>query len=262
MVLQQLQNYWNTLASSGDARSKDLPFVKEPTFVIIASIGYFLMVTYGPRFMATRNPLETRKAMIAYNAFSVAFSIWMMWEFIVCSFFNPDFTLLCHDLDENDTSAMSMRLVRAHWWYFFSKFIEFLDTLFFVVRKKNNQVSFLHVYHHLSMLSLQWCVVKYVPGGVSFLGPLVNCFIHALMYAYYMLAAFGPHMQKYLWWKRYLTRMQMIQFIALFIYLSNSLREGCKYWDGFAIVTLTYFASLFYLFNAFFNQSYRKVKGN
>jgi len=40
-----------------------------------------------------------------------------------------------------------------------------IDTLFFVVRKKNNQVSFLHVYHHASMFSLGWIGVKWVAGG-------------------------------------------------------------------------------------------------
>ena len=47
----------------------------------------------------------------------------------------------------------------------------------------------------------------------AYFGPLCNCFIHTLMYAYYMLAAFGPHMQKYLWWKKYLTRMQMVRLL-------------------------------------------------
>ena len=30
------------------------------------------------------------------------------------------------------------------------------------------------------------------------------------MYSYYLFAAFGPRFQKYLWWKKYLTVMQMV----------------------------------------------------
>lgn len=30
------------------------------------------------------------------------------------------------------------------------------------------------------------------------------------MYSYYGLAALGPQYQKYLWWKRYLTRIQLV----------------------------------------------------
>lgn len=35
---------------------------------------------------------------------------------------------------------------------------------FFILRKKNNQVTFLHVYHHASMCVLWWMVCKWIPG--------------------------------------------------------------------------------------------------
>ena len=34
--------------------------------------------------------------------------------------------------------------------------------------------------------------------------------IHTMMYFYYLCAALGPWMQPYLWWKRYLTTLQVI----------------------------------------------------
>merc|ERR1719494_1638355 len=145
--------------------------------------------------MQNKQAFGLRNMLIVYNGFSVALSIWMMYEFFVCSFLNPGFNLFCEDMDENDRSPTTMRLINVHWWYFLSKVIEFMDTFFFVLRKKNNQISFLHVYHHTSMLLLQWSLVKYIPGGVSYFGPMLNCFIHTLMYAYYGLAAIGPHMQ-------------------------------------------------------------------
>ena len=37
---------------------------------------------------------------------------------------------------------------------------------------------------------------------------VINSCIHVLMYGYYFLAALGPRVQRYLWWKRYLTRLQ------------------------------------------------------
>jgi elongation of very long chain fatty acids protein 7 len=33
-----------------------------------------------------------------------------------------------------------------------------------------------------------------------------------------MLAAMGPQVQKYLWWKKYLTILQMVQFVAAFVH--------------------------------------------
>ncbi|CAG2118166.1 unnamed protein product, partial [Medioppia subpectinata] len=38
------------------------------------------------------------------------------------------------------------------------------------------------------------------------------------MYSYYLLSAFGPQIQPYLWWKRYITRLQLIQFALLIVY--------------------------------------------
>jgi len=256
-------NYWQNLVTSGDSRSNNLLFVQDPTVVICAATGYLIMVISGPSFMEKRNPLQLRKVLIGYNFFSVLFSVWMMWEFFVCSFLNPDFNLFCQDMDEKDESPMTLRLVRAHWWYFFSKFIEFLDTFFFIVRKKNNQISFLHVYHHVSMLMLQWCLVKYVPGGVSYFGPLLNCFIHALMYTYYMLSAFGPHMQKYLWWKMYLTKMQMLQFIFVLIHTSNAIRCTLTFPRSLMWLQWTYMVTLFALFLKWYLKAYeRKQKEN
>ena len=40
-----------------------------------------------------------------------------------------------------------------------------LDTVFFVLRKKNNQISFLHVYHHATMFPIRWMGIKWVAGG-------------------------------------------------------------------------------------------------
>jgi hypothetical protein len=39
---------------------------------------------------------------------------------------------------------------------------------------------------------------------------IINSFIHIIMYGYYGLSACGPQIQKYLWWKRYLTQAQMV----------------------------------------------------
>lgn len=37
--------------------------------------------------------------------------------------------------------------------------------IFFIMRKKFNQISFLHVYHHATMIFNWWAGVKYVAGG-------------------------------------------------------------------------------------------------
>ena len=45
----------------------------------------------------------------------------------------------------SEPGSPAMRMVAVVYVYYLSKFVEFLDTFFFVARKKFNQVSFLHV---------------------------------------------------------------------------------------------------------------------
>ena len=47
-----------------------------------------------------------------------------------------------------------------------SKLVELLDTVIFIVRRKNDQITFLHVFHHASMFALWWIGVKWVAGGM------------------------------------------------------------------------------------------------
>lgn len=101
-------------------------------------------------------------------------------------------------------------MASAVWWYFFCKLTELLDTVFFVLRKKQRQISFLHLYHHSMMPICGWIGSRFLPGGHGTLLGVINSFIHIIMYSYYMLASMGPQYQKYLWWKRHLTGLQMV----------------------------------------------------
>lgn len=54
------------------------------------------------------------------------------------------------------------------WWYYISKLTEFADTVFFVLRKKDSQVTFLHLYHH-SLTPLEtWILVKFLAGKLYY----------------------------------------------------------------------------------------------
>ncbi|GFU15986.1 elongation of very long chain fatty acids protein, partial [Nephila pilipes] len=45
------------------------------------------------------------------------------------------------------------------WQLYLAKNLELLDTIFFVLRKKYNQISFLHVFHHSVVLLVYWWVL-------------------------------------------------------------------------------------------------------
>jgi hypothetical protein len=62
--------------------------------------------------------------------------------------------------------CVCFQVARVLWWYFFSKAIEMCDTVLMVLRKKNRQVTFLHVFHHSAMLNIWWFVESFIPGGL------------------------------------------------------------------------------------------------
>ncbi|PWA21017.1 hypothetical protein CCH79_00007248, partial [Gambusia affinis] len=248
------------------------------------------MIWVGSRLMRNRKPFEIKIVLIVYNFAMVGLSAYMFYEFLVTSWLS-NYSLLCQPVDYS-TNPLPLRMARVCWWFFFSKIIELLDTvlcffpfclipfvlmslnavvtdiapcvpveqLFFLLRKKNSQLTFLHVYHHGTMIFNWWAGVKYVAGGQSFFIGLVNTFVHIIMYTYYGLSAFGPHMQKHLWWKKYLTMLQLLQFLFFFLHTGYNLITECDFPDSMNIVVFGYVLTLIILFSNFYYQRYTLKK--
>lgn len=69
-----------------------------------------------------------------------------------------------------DSVQFSCKCVGLH------TYILLLLKVFMVLRKKNRQVSFLHVYHHIGMVVAGWIATKYVAGksqGIKHVSPYV-----------------------------------------------------------------------------------------
>ncbi|EAT33534.1 AAEL014190-PA [Aedes aegypti] len=231
-----------------------------PLIMILATYLYFCLYA-GPRWMAKRKPFKLENVLIGYNAVQVLLSIVLVYEGIQGGW-NGHYDWKCQPVDYT-RHPIAMRMARAVWLYYICKVVELLDTVFFVLRKKQNQVSFLHLYHHTLMPVCGFIGVKYFAGGHGTLLGVINSFIHVCMYAYYMLAAMGPKVQQYLWWKRYLTVMQIIQFIIVFYHtLQVQFQPTCGYPKPIAAL-LTLNAGLFiYMFSTFYVRSYlRKSSG-
>lgn len=105
-----------------------------------------------------------------------------------------------------------------------------------------------------------WFGVKFTPGGHSTFFGLLNTFVHIIMYTYYMLAAMGPQMRRYLWWKRYLTTLQMIQFVGIMVHAFQLLFIECEYPRAFVWWIGMHAVMFFFLFKDFYNQSYHSVR--
>ncbi|KAB0355254.1 hypothetical protein FD755_022713, partial [Muntiacus reevesi] len=218
------------------------------------TVLYLLLIWLGNRCMRNRPALSLRGILTLYNLGITLLSAYMLAELILSSW-EGGYNLQCQDL--TSAGEADIRVARVLWWYYFSKLIEFLDTIFFVLRKKTSQITFLHVYHHASMFNIWWCVLNWIPCGQSFFGPTLNSFIHVLMYSYYGLSVF-PSMHRHLWWKKYLTQAQLVQFLLTITHTMSAVVRPCGFPFGCLIFQSSYMMTLVILFLNFYIQTYRK----
>uniref|UniRef100_A0A3Q0R5C2 Elongation of very long chain fatty acids protein n=1 Tax=Amphilophus citrinellus TaxID=61819 RepID=A0A3Q0R5C2_AMPCI len=213
-VWQRVQLFYQGILENGDKRTDNWLLVYSPVPISCVFLCYLIIIWVGPKLMAKRRPANLRPVLIVYNFAMVCLSAYMFYEFTASSWL-AGYSLLCQPVNYSD-SPSAMRMARVCWWFFVSKVIELCDSIFFILRKKNSQVTFLHVYHHATVIFSWWAGVKYVAGGQSFLIGLITSLVHVVMYLYYALAAVGPSMIKYLWWKRHLTTLQLVSMFTLF----------------------------------------------
>ncbi|KAM3868158.1 elongation of very long chain fatty acids protein 7a [Diretmus argenteus] len=230
-----------------------------PQTIIIAAYIYFV-TSLGPRIMENRKGFDLKGVLIVYNFGVVALSLYMAYEFVL-SGWGTGYSFRCDLIDFSD-SPQALRMAATCWLYYFSKFIEMLDTIFFVLRKKNSQVTFLHVYHHSIMPFTWWFGVRFAAGGLGTFHALLNCVVHIIMYTYYGLTAMGPNYQKYLWWKKYLTTVQLIQFAMVTSHISQYFFiKDCDYqFPIFVYIIGSYGLIFLFLFLNFWYHAYTKGK--
>ncbi|KAM6320822.1 LOW QUALITY PROTEIN: very long chain fatty acid elongase 4-like [Aegotheles albertisi] len=254
---EKIQEFYNWILESGDPRTDPWPLVHSSLLVTLLFALYLFVVALGPFYMCKQKPLKLQGLLIAYNLTMMTLSSYMFYEFLVTSVLG-NYSYLCQPVDYSQSELGKRQMARVCWW-FFSKVLELLDTHFFCLCKKQERVTLLHVYHHGTML-FNWSGVKYVPGGQAFFIGMLNSFVRIFMYGYYALASLGPQMHCYLWWKRYLTIMQLCQFVAIAAHSSYNLFTECTFSDGFSTAVFLYILSLVALFLHFYYQTYIRGK--
>lgn len=163
-------------------------------------------------------------------------------------------------VNENDTSEKAMEHIEICHIFLYSRIIELIDTLWIIMRKKNRQITFLHVFHHSFVLLMTWFYLKIAPGGSSAMFPIVNGMVHSIMYVYYILSTFES-VKQYLWWKKYVTTIQLIQFIILGLhFLVAALTPGCQYPRILSVTGLAIACMFFALFITFYRETYTRSK--
>ncbi|CAH1380762.1 unnamed protein product [Tenebrio molitor] len=164
---------------------------------------------------------------------------------------------------EKSQSPEATQALRAHYYYLLLKYFDLVETVFYVLRKKERQISFLHVYHHIGVLGAAWVSGKYFPGGQAAFVALYNTMIHCIMYVYYLFSAWNPNYSIDIWWKKYVTLLQIVQHFLIFIsILPAVVNVNCTYPKGWAAFFTINMGFLVYLFGRFYKNTYLTKKKN
>ncbi|GAB6021147.1 hypothetical protein CHUAL_003778 [Chamberlinius hualienensis] len=251
---------FNNLWESRDLRVDDWKFMGSTRPAVIAVTFYLAVVYIGPKLMANRKPFKLTSSMILYNTFISLINLLVVVQYLIGTF-NRKTIWTCYIDDSKSTDYADIKIAKTAYLLATLKIIEWADTVFFILRKKHNQLTFTHVYHHSVTFLFGWIITRWIPTDASYMSGMFNAAVHIFIYGYYSLAALGPNVQRYLWWKKYITMLEMIQFVVGVIIEAATLIYGCSSHPWIHWLFCLYMISLLFMFMNFYRHTYpQKIK--
>ncbi|XP_017026474.1 very long chain fatty acid elongase F-like [Drosophila kikkawai] len=244
------------MTSSGDP--VQLPLMGSPWSTLIILSAYLLIALKpGRKFMENREPFDLRGVIKVYNLVQILYNSLMLACGLYFLIFLKAYDLSCVHRLPLDHEHKNWERVLAY-AYYFNKYMDLAETIFFLLRKKFRQITFLHVFHHFNLALFGYFYMTFSGyGGVMFPVCLLNVAVHIIMYTYYYLSSVSTKVQASLWWKKYITIVQLVQFLLGFIYFSNTLRRpNCDVSQTVIYPGMLLQISFFVLFGNFYVRAY------
>ncbi|XP_053691107.1 elongation of very long chain fatty acids protein 1-like [Sabethes cyaneus] len=262
LVLRHLfDSYKFFFREYNDPRVEHFPLLGSPWPVLLVIFLYLkICCSWGPKLMEHRKPFCLKSVMNVYNLAQVVINLYIGVIGLNNSYLADDFNGLCEPINQK-VSPSRRKLIFVSYLYFLSKIVDLLDTIFFVLRKKNNQITFLHIYHHAGMIAATYVFSKFISGSHATLLGLINSFVHVIMYFYYFLTSFRPELKNSLWWKKHITQVQLLQFMILMVHFGLPLLLGyCDYPTPILLIGFMQNLFMFTLFADFYVKAYLKKR--
>ncbi|KAH9392274.1 hypothetical protein TYRP_005347 [Tyrophagus putrescentiae] len=240
MILQNISYYLDDFWTEyGDPRVAHLLLMgsmRSPLILLLSYLAWVLAL--GPFLMSTRRPFELKRLLLLYNLFMTLmngyflYNVFIYWRFVVEKATDFRYPIVTPTLTDFEAEVLPI---------------------------KDSQITGLHVYHHASVAAFAWLYFRSnCTPNILIPFMVINTTIHVIMYAYYGLASLGPQMAPYLWWKRYITQLQLLQFAVLFLYgVAFALfQTGYPQWmcTNQIVQAVVYMV----LFSRFYLQTYRR----
>ncbi|XP_018343467.1 PREDICTED: elongation of very long chain fatty acids protein 1-like [Trachymyrmex septentrionalis] len=256
-------NYISETANFTDRQKTKWLLVSAPMPVFFICIVYlYIVYIAGPQFMKNRQPYSLKTFMQCYNVVQIISNAWIAFNFMT---YGRPFTAVwrfCESLDEL-CGNYSEKVLETMWWALMLKVYDLVETVVFVLRKKDRQISFLHIYHHVSTFIYVWLMLSYFSHSFNIVTMSLNCSVHVVMYSYYFLSTFGSNMQRTLLLvKKSITTLQMTHIAFIMVFSMQGFIPSCgakmvKYYS--AITSINCMINLLFFYNYFYH-SYRKPK--
>ncbi|CAH2045625.1 unnamed protein product, partial [Iphiclides podalirius] len=244
-----------------ESMTQDWPLMRTP-WPGLAILAIYLLAVFRwlPDYMKNRPAYDLRKTIAIYNVIQILYCFYVAYQSLKLGWLKR-YKIVCEPVGDGPESVEYAW--KVCYTYFLIKIIDLLDTVFFVLRKKQNQVTFLHVYHHFGMVAVAWGMVKWVPGGHMTLLVPVNSVVHIVMYTYYLLTTWDESYKKSLWWKKHVTQIQIVQFTILLIhFFVLVVANDCSIPRQPAYILIPQNLFMVILFGDFYYRTYVKPKKN
>ena len=246
----------------GETATWPLTRLGDALMVCAAYLGFVFFVPSILKFLKIK--LTLYPLLFSYNFVQMLLCSYMSIEALLLAKRNNYSILVpgCNKFDVENPKVAELLYI-----FYVSKILDFVDTFAIVMRGKGKQLSLLHVYHHVTIFLMYWLNMKVCYDGDIFFTILLNAFIHAIMYTYYFITLQIPKQHGKpifsLWWKKYTTQLQMLQFSMMISQAIYSHFMICPvYSKRLNLIYLFYIISLFALFMNFYRKSYSKKSKN
>lgn len=249
----------DVFSEHSDTRLEDRLGMSSPVFIyIILSIYLLVVLKIGPSLMKSRPAYQLKGYIIFYNIFQVFACV-----YLVSKIYSSKLPALKFWKCVIAEPGSLLRKQANHLFIvtFWLKVTELSETLVFVLRKKQNQVSLLHVFHHCSTISLVY-QSKYYSGSSALYPIFLNSNVHIVMYVYYLMAAVLPAkvVVKLTPIKKAITTIQMIQFILILLQALVVTLAGCFIPPMILAMHVCIICAFFYMFFDFYKKNYKSKK--
>ncbi|KAL0581608.1 Fatty acyl-CoA elongase/Polyunsaturated fatty acid specific elongation enzyme [Marasmius crinis-equi] len=242
------------------------PLSTTPT--VVGVLASYLIVIFGIQALMKNHPPQKLNTLFqAHNVIlssgSALLLVLMLEEILPIVWKHGVFYGICNE------KSWTPRMEFYYMINYYFKYLELLDTVFLAFKKK--PLAFLHVFHHSATALLCYSQLE-GKTSISWTVITLNLAVHVLMYYYYYATAGGAR----IWWKKYLTMMQIIQFVIdLFLvyfgtyshfvtnYYSKHLPTvgDCAGGENAALFGCGLLSSYLLLFINFYFQTYKKPSG-